>query len=123
LPEGFEGRRSSITACSGGNTLCWNTLFLNAGIGRDGFSGSALGFMGSGKFLDLAEFAKMIEIEGRVGIEFVNCVSSVRCFGDEQNDQDALQCDEGEEDIEVVVPSKIGSDNTSNDSNTDVKNK
>jgi hypothetical protein len=120
LPERLEGRGSTITTSGGRDTCCRNRLFLGTRVGRGDFLGCAgfsFDFMCSSTFLD---FTKSVEIESRVGIDIVHRVSSIRSLGDEEDDGDTLQSDEREEDVKVVIPSKIGSNDASDDGNTEV---
>ena len=120
MQERLEGRGSTVATSGGRDTCCRNRLFLGTRVGRSDFLSCAsfsFDFMCSSTFLD---FTESVEIESRVGIDIVHCVSSIRSLGDEQDDGDTLQSDEGEEDVKVVIPSKIRSNDTSDDGNTEV---
>lgn len=120
MPERLEGWGGTVTTARGRDTCCRNSLFLGASVRRSDFLGCAgfsFDFMCSSTFLD---FTESVEIESRVGIDIVHCVSSIRSLGDEEDDGDTLQSDEGEEDVKVVIPSKIRSNDTSDDGNTEV---
>ena len=63
-------------------------------------------------------FSESVEIESRVGIDIIDGVSSIVGFGTEEEHENPLDGDEGQKDVEVVVPSQVGSDRACNDGDT-----
>ena len=106
MEEGLSGGRGTVSAGGGGDAFWFDAITF------------IFKFVRTGAFLDFSQLTEIVEIQGRVGIDIVHMVSNVGGFRNEEDEEKKLDDDEGQANVEIVVPAEVGGDGSSNDGDT-----